>query len=154
MLGKGACIYHKQNYTLLCRGEHTRRDLGDEVSTLHFELLPNSSFRINKQTPPMTWIIGNFQVSRAEWWCKFYDVKASDRRVDSTLDSELIKFGRNLRAATCPGSCSNFLACSEPGQRKVKTAHHGGPQPNTWSTSANVGIHWCIFSACETRRRM
>lgn len=67
MLGKGAYIQRKQNYTLLHRREHTKRDLGDEVSPLHFELLPNSSFRINKQTPPMTWIIGNFQVSRAEW---------------------------------------------------------------------------------------
>lgn len=114
----------KQNYTPLCRRERARQDLGGGVSTLHFELLPNNSFRINKQTPPMTWIIGNFQVSRAEWQYKFYDVKASDRRVDSTLDSELIKFGRNLRAATCPGSCSNSLPCTESGKKGVKTAQH------------------------------
>lgn len=49
----------------------------------------------------MTYIIGNFQVSRAEWWCKFYDVKASDKGVGSTLDPELTKSGRNLRATTC-----------------------------------------------------
>lgn len=78
----------------------------------------------------MTWIIGNFQVSRAEWWCKFYDVKASDRGVGSTLDPELRKFGSNLRATTCPGCCSNSRACIESGEREVKTTPYGGHQLN------------------------
>jgi hypothetical protein len=29
-----------------------------------------------------------------------------ERRVDSILDSEFIKLGRNLRVATCLGTCS------------------------------------------------
>lgn len=151
MLGRGACVYHQQDDTPPWRRGHTSRDLGDGVSTLHFELLPNSSFRINKQTPPMTWIIGNFQVSRAARWCKFYDVKARDGRVDSTLDSELIKFGRNLRAATCPGSRSNPLPCTEAGD--------GEREPLTVEvTSAargpvhQAGVRRCVFPTRQAVR--
>lgn len=38
------------------------------------------------------------------------------QRVGSPFDSALIAFVRNLCPATCPGSCSKFIACSESGE--------------------------------------
>lgn len=51
------------------------------------------------------------------------------------------------------GCCSNSRACTESGEREVKTAPYGGHGLNTWSVGTHAGSYWCIFPTCEAVRK-